>query len=136
MKNGAYLCLAFSALIGFGTPSLAAGTRAAIESANAKFSALAAQGDGTALAGLYAKEGAVMPTGSELIRGTQAIEKFLAERARLQPPTSSRPSRCMGRAQRPRRWESTRCATKPAKCSTMASTSLSGANRMAVEAAA
>jgi ketosteroid isomerase-like protein len=64
------------ALIGFASPSRAAEVRAAIESANAKFSALAAQGDGAALAGLYATDGAVMPAGSEPIRGSQAIAKF------------------------------------------------------------
>ena len=77
MKNGVCLCLiAVMALIGFASPSLAAEVRAAIESANARFSALAAQGDGAALAGLYATDGAVMPAGSEPIRGTQAIAKF------------------------------------------------------------
>ena len=76
MKNSAGLCLAVMALIGFTTPSLAADARAAIEAANARFSALAAQGDGAALAGLYAKDGAVMPAGSDPIRGTQAIAKF------------------------------------------------------------
>ena len=76
MKNRACLCLAVMALIGFTTPSLAAEVRAAIEAANAKFSALAAQGDGAALANLYANDGAVMPAGSEPIRGTQAIAKF------------------------------------------------------------
>ena len=76
MKNGACLCLAVIALIGFATPSLAAGVREAIEAANAKFSAIAAQGDGATLAGLYAKDGAVMPAGSDPIRGTQAIAKF------------------------------------------------------------
>jgi ketosteroid isomerase-like protein len=64
------------AVIGFATPSLAADARAAIEAANAKFSALAAQGDGATLAGLYAKDGAVMPAGSEPLRGTEAIAKF------------------------------------------------------------
>jgi ketosteroid isomerase-like protein len=76
MKNSACLCLAVMALIGFTTPSLAAEVRAAIEAANAKFSALAAQGDGATLAGLYAKDGAVMPAGSDPVRGTQAIAKF------------------------------------------------------------
>ena len=76
MKNGACLCLAVIALIGFATPSLAAGVREAIEAANAKFSAIAAQGDGATLAGLDAKDGAVMPAGSDPIRGTQAIAKF------------------------------------------------------------
>jgi len=76
MKNGACLCLAVIALIGFATPSLAAEVRAAFEAANAKFSAVAAHGDGAALARLYAKDGAVMPSGSEPIRGTEAIAKF------------------------------------------------------------
>jgi len=76
MKIRACLCLAVMVLIGSATPSLAAGVRPAIEAANAKFSALAAQGDGAALAGLYAKEGAVMPAGSEPIRTTEAIAKF------------------------------------------------------------
>ncbi len=78
MKTSAWLSLiaAATALIGFSPPSLAAGVRAAIESANARFSALAAQGDGAALASLYAQDGAVMPAGSEPIRGAQAIAKF------------------------------------------------------------
>jgi ketosteroid isomerase-like protein len=76
MKNRACLCLAVMALIGFATPALAAGVRAAIEAANAKFSALAAQGDSAGLAGLYTKDAAVMPAGSEPIRGTEAIAKF------------------------------------------------------------
>jgi len=76
MKNYASLCLAGAALIGFATPSLGAGPRAAIEAADAKFSALVAQGDGAALAGLYTKDGAVMPAGSVPVRGTAAIAKF------------------------------------------------------------
>src|SRR5689334_17341481 len=76
MKNGVCLCLAITMLIGFVTPSFAAGVRADIESANAKFVALTAQGDSAALADLYAKDGAVMPAGSEPVRGTQAIAKF------------------------------------------------------------
>jgi ketosteroid isomerase-like protein len=76
MNNGACLCLALMSLIGFTPPALAAEVRAAIEAANTKFSALAAQGDGAALARLYAKDGAVMPAGSEPIRGTEEIAKF------------------------------------------------------------
>ncbi len=76
MKNRVCLYLALVTVIGFATPSLAAGARAAIEAANAKFSALAAQGDGATLAALYAKDGAVMPAGSDPIRGTEAIAKF------------------------------------------------------------
>jgi ketosteroid isomerase-like protein len=76
MKNRVCLYLALVAVIGFAAPSLAAGARAAIEAANAKFSALAAKGDGATLAGLYAKDGAVMPAGSDPIRGTEAIARF------------------------------------------------------------
>jgi ketosteroid isomerase-like protein len=76
MKSKAWLGIAVVSLIGFATPTLAAGPRAAIEAANAKFSALAGQGDSAALAGLYAKDGAVMPAGSEPIRGAEAIAKF------------------------------------------------------------
>jgi len=76
VNNSARLCLAVAAVIGFVTPSLAAGSRTAIEAANANFSALVAQGDGAKLADLYAKDGAVMPAGSDLIRGTEAIAKF------------------------------------------------------------
>jgi len=50
--------------------------RQAIEAANARISALAAQGDSATLAGLYANDGAVMPAGSDPVRGTEAIEKF------------------------------------------------------------
>jgi len=73
---GARLCVAVMVLIGCSTPLFAAGLRSEIESANAKFSAIAARGDGAALASLYAKDGAVMPAGSEPVRGTQAIAKF------------------------------------------------------------
>ena len=76
MKTGACLCFAVMGLIGSAMPSLAEGVRSEIEAANAKFVALVAQGNGTALASLYAKEGAVMPAGTEPIRGTEAIAKF------------------------------------------------------------
>jgi uncharacterized protein (TIGR02246 family) len=76
MKNGASLCLAIVALVGFAMPSHAAGARVAIEAVNAKFAALVAQGNSAGMADLYAKDGAVMPVGSEPIRGSQAIAKF------------------------------------------------------------
>ncbi len=50
--------------------------KAAIEAANAQFSAAAAKGDGAALAALYSADGQVMPAGSVPIRGTEAIQKF------------------------------------------------------------
>jgi uncharacterized protein (TIGR02246 family) len=52
------------------------GVKAAIEAANAQFSAAAAKGDGAALAALYSPDGQVMPAGSDPIRGTDAIQKF------------------------------------------------------------
>ena len=59
------------------TPAaFADGVKAAIEAANAQFSAAAAKGDGAALAALYSLDGQVMPAGSDPIRGTEAIQKF------------------------------------------------------------
>ena len=52
------------------------GVKAAIEAANAQFSAAAAKGDGATLAALYSPDGQVMPAGSDPIRGTEAIQKF------------------------------------------------------------
>jgi uncharacterized protein (TIGR02246 family) len=52
------------------------GVQPAIEAANAQFSAAAAQGDGSGLAALYAADGQVLPAGSEVIRGRDAIRKF------------------------------------------------------------
>ena len=52
------------------------GVKAAIEAANAKFSAAAAKGDGAALAALYSPDGQVMPAGSDPVRGSEAIQKF------------------------------------------------------------
>src|SRR5512138_405435 len=50
--------------------------RAAIEAANAAFSAAAAKGDAAALAAMYATDAMVMPAGSEPVRGADAILKF------------------------------------------------------------
>jgi uncharacterized protein (TIGR02246 family) len=50
--------------------------RSAIEAANAQFSAAAAKGDGAGLAALYAADGQVLPAGSDVIRGRDAIQKF------------------------------------------------------------
>jgi len=55
------------------------GVKAAIEAANAQFSAAVVKGDGAALATLYSPDGAVMPAGSDPIRGTAAIKKFWQE---------------------------------------------------------
>ena len=51
-------------------------TRAAIEAANAQFSAAAAKADSAAIAALYAPNGQVLPPGSEPIKGREAIQKF------------------------------------------------------------
>jgi uncharacterized protein (TIGR02246 family) len=59
------------------TPSAYAdGVKAAIEAANAQFSAAVARGDAAGLAALYSPHGQVMPAGSDPIRGTEAIQKF------------------------------------------------------------
>jgi uncharacterized protein (TIGR02246 family) len=52
------------------------GVKSAIEAANAQFSAAAAKGNGAGLAALYAADGQVLPPGSEVIRGADAIQKF------------------------------------------------------------
>ena len=72
------LCAAvFVAFIGcVAQPAHADEVRAGIEAANARFSAAAAKGDGVGLAALYAADGQVLPPGRDLIRGTDAIQKF------------------------------------------------------------
>ena len=57
-------------------PVRADGVRSAIETANAEFSAVATKRDGAALAALYAANGQVLPPGSDVVRGTEAIKKF------------------------------------------------------------
>jgi uncharacterized protein (TIGR02246 family) len=68
---------AFVAFIVFlAQPAHASGVQRAIEAANAHFTATAAEGDGAGLAALYATDGQLLPAGSEVIRGTDAIQKF------------------------------------------------------------
>jgi uncharacterized protein (TIGR02246 family) len=57
-------------------PAHADGVKSAIEAADAQFSAVAAKGDGAALAALYAADGQLLPAGSDVIRGRDAIQKF------------------------------------------------------------
>ena len=57
-------------------PAHADAVRPAIEAANAQFSAAAAKGDGAGLAALYAADAQVLPAGSDVIRGPDAIQKF------------------------------------------------------------
>jgi uncharacterized protein (TIGR02246 family) len=77
MKLTGLLCaVMFLASMGLTPAAYADGVKAAIEAANAQFSAAAAKGDGAALASLYSPEAQVMPTGSASIRGTEAIQKF------------------------------------------------------------
>jgi ketosteroid isomerase-like protein len=63
-------------LLALAVPAFAAGARDAIQSTNAKFSSLFAKGDEAGVTALYAADAAVMPAGSEPVRGTQAIQKF------------------------------------------------------------
>jgi uncharacterized protein (TIGR02246 family) len=72
------LCAALiAAFIGcLAQPAHADGVRSAIEAADAQFSAVAAKGDGAALAALYAADGQLLPAGSDVIRGRDAIQKF------------------------------------------------------------
>jgi ketosteroid isomerase-like protein len=65
------VCIGLVAHVAF-----AAGAKAAIEAANAEFSALAAKGNGAGLAALYTTDGQVMPAGSDPVRGTESIQKF------------------------------------------------------------
>jgi len=67
---------AMMALLALSVPASAAAAREAIQSANATFSALFAKGDAAGIAALYAKDAAVMPAGSEPVRGIEAIRKF------------------------------------------------------------
>ena len=80
MKSSHFVPLVALGLVAFagGMPQTAHadGVRAALEAANAQFSAAAAKGDGASLAALYAPDGQLMPVGSEVIRGTAAIQKF------------------------------------------------------------
>ena len=77
MKLTGLLCaVMFLASMGLTPAAHADGVKAAIEAANAQFSAAAAKGDGAALASLYSAEAQVMPPGSAPIRGTEAIQKF------------------------------------------------------------
>jgi ketosteroid isomerase-like protein len=62
-----------------GGQSWAAGTpdvRSAIEAANADFSAAVGKGDGAALGAMYTADAQVMPAASDIVRGTEAIQKF------------------------------------------------------------
>jgi uncharacterized protein (TIGR02246 family) len=74
--TGLFCTVMFLASAGLTPAAHAESTKAAIEAANARFSAAAAQSDGAALAALYSPEGQVMPAGSAPIRGTEAIQKF------------------------------------------------------------
>jgi uncharacterized protein (TIGR02246 family) len=68
---------AIAAFIGcLAQPAHADEVRSAIAAANAQFSAAAAKGDGAGLAALYAADGQVLPAGSDVIRGRDAIQKF------------------------------------------------------------
>src|SRR5882757_4778089 len=80
MKITRLACLCgpvFIAFSGFpAQPVQAAGVQSAIEAANARFSAAATTGDGAELAALYSADAQLLPAGSEVIRGKEAIQKF------------------------------------------------------------
>ena len=63
-------------LIVLALPAHAAKVHHAIDEANAEFSAAAAAGNAAGIAALYAKDGQLMPPGSEPLRGTEAIRKY------------------------------------------------------------
>jgi uncharacterized protein (TIGR02246 family) len=77
MKITGLFCTAvFLACLCLTPAAYADGVKAAIEAANAQFSATAAKGDAAALAALYSPDAQVMPAGSDPIQGTEAIQKF------------------------------------------------------------
>jgi uncharacterized protein (TIGR02246 family) len=53
--------------------------RAAIEAADARFSAAVSKGDSAALAALYSADAQLMPERSEPIKGRDAIQKFMQQ---------------------------------------------------------
>ena len=57
-------------------PAYSADVRAALEAANVKFSAAVAKGDSAALAALYTHDAQLLPAGSDILQGTQAIQQF------------------------------------------------------------
>jgi uncharacterized protein (TIGR02246 family) len=58
------------------SPLAAADVRAAIEAANRAFEAAVAKGDARAAAALYTASGQALPAGSDVVSGTEAIEKL------------------------------------------------------------
>jgi len=77
MKSTGLICAVVFLTCTCLTPAAHAdGVKAAIEAANARFSAAVGKGDGAGLAALYSPDGQVMPAGSDPIRGTEAIQKF------------------------------------------------------------
>jgi ketosteroid isomerase-like protein len=77
MKISGLICSAvFLACTCLTPAAYADGVKAAIEAANARFSAAVVKGDGAGLAALYSPNAQVMPAGSEPIRGAEAIQKF------------------------------------------------------------
>jgi ketosteroid isomerase-like protein len=57
-------------------PAAAQEPRAAIEEANAAFSALLAKGDAAGLAAMYAADAQAFPPNSDVVTGTAAIQKL------------------------------------------------------------
>jgi uncharacterized protein (TIGR02246 family) len=57
--------------------SAADDVRSAIEAANKKWEAIASRGDGPGVAALYTADGQLFPPESDVVRGTEAIGRFL-----------------------------------------------------------
>lgn len=56
--------------------AVSADVRSEIEAGNRQFQAIAAKGDGKAVAALYTATGQALPAGSEAVSGTAALAKF------------------------------------------------------------
>jgi uncharacterized protein (TIGR02246 family) len=77
-KETGWPAIALAALLFLATPASAADdVRSAIEAANKKWEAGVSRGDGAGVAALYTADGALLPAGSDLVRGPQAIGEFL-----------------------------------------------------------
>jgi uncharacterized protein (TIGR02246 family) len=76
-KNGWRGIGLLSVLLLMALPAVAEdGIRAEIEAANAKWEAAAARGDGAAVAALYTADGQLLPSGSDVVSGSQVIADF------------------------------------------------------------
>lgn len=78
MKNSHYLGpVMLVTLMALAVPAYADDTQAAIEAANAQLSAAVSKGDSKAVAALYTPNAQLLPEGSDPVKGTAAIQKFM-----------------------------------------------------------